>query len=85
LGVYVPVKVGVSLSVLAVPERCPRGDQRREGGSITGVVVTISGADRNGTLTTKSNYFEARLLFIRQWKMFVAQVQAQNKDSRREA
>jgi HJR/Mrr/RecB family endonuclease len=35
-----------------------------------------------GTLTRKSNYFEARLLFNRQWKMYVAQVQAQNKHSR---
>src|SRR5262245_51780767 len=34
-------------------------------------VVTISGADRNGTLTRTSNYFAARLLFLRQWKVYV--------------
>ena len=44
--------------------------QRREGGSVT-KVVTISGADQDGTLTRKTNYFEVRLLFLRQWKMYV--------------
>src|SRR5262249_4527480 len=46
------------LSFLARPEKCRIGNQRREGGSVT-KVVTISRADQNGTLTTKSNYFEA--------------------------
>ena len=44
-------------------------------------VVTLSRADQNGTLTRKSNYFEARLLSIRQWKMYVGQVSAQNEHS----
>ena len=34
-------------------------------------VVAISSADQNGTLTRKSNHFDACLLFIRQWKVYV--------------
>jgi hypothetical protein len=44
-------------------------------------VVTMYGVEQNGTLTRKSNYFEAHLLFLPQWKMYAAQVQAQNKHS----
>jgi putative ABC transport system substrate-binding protein len=33
-------------------------------------------------LTRKSNYFEARLLFIRQWKMYVAQVRRKTTTAR---
>ena len=40
----VPVKVGMPLSFLARPERCPIGNQRREGGSVR-KVVTISMSD----------------------------------------
>jgi hypothetical protein len=72
----------MSLSFLASDGRCPQTIQRREGGSVT-KVVAISGADQNGTLTRKTNHFEARLFFLRQWKVYVsAQVLAQNKHSR---
>src|SRR5262245_7864359 len=58
----------MSLSFRQVPRDIRLGNQKREGGSVT-KVVTISRADQNGTLTRRSNHFEARLLFLRQWKV----------------
>jgi hypothetical protein len=51
-----------------------------DGGSVT-KVVTISGVDQNGTLTERPIISKTGLLFSRQWKMYVAQVQEQNKHS----
>jgi hypothetical protein len=67
---------GSPLSFLASAERCPTGNQKSseaKNGSADSEVVTIFGGPERNT-DTKVQLFDLRLLFSRDWKMYVAQV-----------